>query len=245
MSDDDLFERLLRLVGEVGPDHRIPSERDLAEQWGCSRTALRDRLRMLEAMGALERKGAGGTYTRVMKPGDVAMALQTGLHASALSSAAAFQSVRIALEREAARLAAIGGKPVPIAHVEEAVLKMETATHPDELYAADMDFHRALFQASGDAALIFLSEAVGDLIARSVTERRARMQTLSSDKEVLRTLHRNILDALKSRNSTAAMQAIDEHFARVDRANDLHALVPSHGAKPEPEARHSPEGVGT
>jgi GntR family transcriptional repressor for pyruvate dehydrogenase complex len=242
VTDDDLFDRLLSLVGEVGPDQRIPSERDLAEQWGCSRTALRDRLRKLEAMGALERKGAGGTYTRVMKPGDVAMVLQTGLHASALSSPAAFQSVRVALEREAARIAAIWGKPVPIAHVEEAVLRMESATHPDELYAADMDFHRALFQASGDAGLIFLSEAVGDLIARSVTERRARMQTLSSDAEVLRTLHRNILDALKSRSPTAAMQAMDEHFARVDRASELQALVLSRGV--EPDNRLNPEGIG-
>ena len=221
MSDDNLLDRLLELVDEVGPDQRIPSERDLAERWGCSRTALRDRLRMLEAMGALERKGAGGTYTRVMKPQDVAVALRTGLHASALSSATAFQSVRVALEREAARLAATAGKPVPIAHVEEAVMRMEAATDPDELYAADLEFHKALFQASGDAALIFLSEAVGDLIAQSVTERRARMRTLSSDAEVLRSLHRNILDALKSGSPGEAMNAMDEHFARIDRAGEL------------------------
>lgn len=221
MSDDLLLGRLLDLVAEVGPDQRIPPERELAERWGCSRPALRDRLRILEAMGALERKGSGGTYTRVMTPRDVSVALKTGLHASALSSAAAFQSVRVALEREAARLAAAVGKPVPIAHVEEAVLRMEAATDPDDLYAADLEFHKALFRASGDAALIFLSEAVGDLVAQSVTERRARMRKLSADTEVLRSLHRNILEALKSGSPSDAMDAMDEHFARIDRAVDL------------------------
>ena len=100
-------------------------------------------------------------------------------------------------------------------------MRMEAATDPDELYAADLEFHKALFQASGDAALIFLSEAVGDLIAQSVTERRARMRTLSSDAEVLRSLHRNILDALKSGSPGEAMNAMDEHFARIDRAGEL------------------------
>jgi len=124
--------------------------------------------------------------------------------------------VRVALEREAARLAAQHRRPVAIAHVEEAVMRMEDAPTAQQMYEADVDFHRALFQASGNAGLIFLSEAVGDLIAQSVTERRGRMQKLSEDKEEMRVLHRNILEAVQSGDSEAAMHSIDNHFDRLD-----------------------------
>lgn len=216
MVDDDLLQKLLDLIQEAGPGQRIPSERELVKRWGTSRSALRNRLRVLEAMGALERRGAAGTYTQVMKPQHVAAALQTGLHASILGSPSSFQSVRVALEREAARLAAQHRRPVAIAHAEEALMRMEDASTAQQMYEADVDFHRALFQASGNAGLIFLSEAVGDLIARSVTERRGRMQKLSEDKEEMRTLHRNILEAVNSGNPEAAMNSIDNHFDRLD-----------------------------
>lgn len=216
MEQDDLLKKLQDLLQEAGPGQRIPSERQLAEQWEVSRTALRHRLRMLEAMGALERRGSAGTFTHIMEPHNVAVALQTGLRASALGSASAFESVRVALERQAARLAALKRRPVAMAHVEEAVLRMEAADSAEQLYEADIDFHRSLFHASGDGALIFLSEAVSDLIARSVTERRTRMRKLATDREEMCTVHRNILEAINTGNPTTAMGAVDDHFDRIN-----------------------------
>lgn len=215
-NEDDLLRKLRDLLQEAGPGQRIPSERELAQRWGTSRTALRHRLRMLEAMGALQRRGAAGTFTHVMQPHDVAIALQTGLQASALGSAESFQFVRVGLERQAARLAAQKRRPVDIAHVENAVLRMEAADSGQEMYEADLDFHRSLFKASGDAALIFFSEAVGDLIARSVTERRARMEKLEHDRDEMCSLHRKILDAINDQDPAAAMNAMDNHFDRID-----------------------------
>lgn len=214
--EDNLLVKLLNLVEDAGPDQRIPSERELVVQWGTSRTALRHRLRMLEAMGALERRGAAGTYTRTVKPQDVAAALKIGLHSSALSSASAFQPVRVALERQAVKMAAEDFKPIPVAHAEDAVMRMEKSTTPDDLYAADLDFHHAIFQASGDPSLIFFSSAVGDLIADSVSSRRSRMLRLANDVDEMRVLHRAILEAVKAKDPAAAMAAMDSHFDRID-----------------------------
>lgn len=222
MSTDALLEKLLELLQEVGPDGRIPSERELSETWGISRTALRSRLRMLESVGALERRGAAGSFVRVMAPSDVAVALTIGLTGSVLASPRSFEPVRVALERQAAKQATEQMSPVPIAHVEEAVLRMESTSDPEELHQADLDFHRALLAASGDPALIFFSEAVADLIAASVTERRARMAQLTSDLDGIRAIHRNILEAMKSRDPRAAMAAVDDHF---DSINRIRALI--------------------
>jgi DNA-binding FadR family transcriptional regulator len=213
---DELLSKVLALIEEVGPGGRIAPERELSERLHASRTALRSRLRMLEAVGALERRGSAGTFARTMAPGDVADALRIGLAASPLASGEAFQSVRVALERQAAKQAAEQIHPVPLAYAEEAVMRMERSEEPEELYEADLDFHRHLFQASGDKALIFFAEAVSDLLAASVTARRERMRALSSDVEEMRTLHRGILDAIKQRDPEAAMTAVDRHFDRID-----------------------------
>jgi len=213
---DELLNKLLVLIEEVGPGGRIPPERELSELLRASRTALRSRLRMLEAVGALERRGSAGTYARTMAPGDVADALRLGLAASPLASGESFQSVRVALERQAAKQAAEQAHPVPVAYAEEAVMRMERSVDPEELYEADLDFHRYLFQASGDKALIFFSDAVGDLLAASVTARRERMRALSSDVEEMRTLHRDILDAIKRQDAAEAMKAVDRHFDHID-----------------------------
>ena len=145
------------------------------------------------------------------------MARTIGLSGSALSSPRSFQSVRIALERQAAKQAAENVSPVAVAYVEEAVIRMESTTDPNELYQADLEFHRALFAASGEPALVFFSEAVADLIAASVTERRRRMSQLSSDVAEMRALHRNIITAVKSRDPNGAMEAMNEHFDSIDR----------------------------
>lgn len=213
---DPLLTALLQIVEDTGPGGRIPPERELAELVGASRTAVRSRLRELESAGALERRGSAGTFARTMAPRDVAEALRLGLSASPLGKGEAFQTIRVALERQAAKMAATRQSPVPIAYAEEAVLQMESTTDATHLYEADLAFHRSLFRASGDDALIFFSEAIGDLLTASVVLRRQRMMALESDIEEMRMLHRSILEAVKSGDANASMAAMDRHFEHID-----------------------------
>lgn len=216
MGQDELLERLLAFISELGPDQRIPAERQLGDEWGVSRGALRHRLRLLEAMGVLERRGSAGTFTKTLQPSDVATILRVGLNASELADPASFRPIRAALEIEASLLAARNAAPVPVAYIEEAVLAMEAADDLQTMYEADLDFHRALFKACGDPGLQFFYAALQDLVVKSVSERRIRMYTLAADVELMRTLHRNILVAIQSHDEDAAVAAMRDHFDRID-----------------------------
>lgn len=222
---DSLLTALLRLIETVGPGGRIPPERELASVVGASRTAIRSRLRQLESAGALERRGSAGTYARTMMPSDVAQALRLGLSASPLASGEAFQSIRVALERQAAKTAAENVNPIALTDAEEAVLTMERTTDPGELSEADLAFHRSLFHASGDAALIFFSEAISDLLTASVTARRKKMSTLATDIDEMRTLHRAVLEAVIAGDAPGAMAAMDRHFERLDKFTMVESLA--------------------
>ncbi|MFI6628637.1 GntR family transcriptional regulator [Nonomuraea fuscirosea] len=94
------------MIRELGKGARMPPERELAERLGVSRGALRDRLRLLEGFGVLSRRQGSGTYVRRLAPEGLEFALDLALSASHLSIES-LHSVRVALERQAARKAAL------------------------------------------------------------------------------------------------------------------------------------------
>jgi DNA-binding GntR family transcriptional regulator len=72
-SFDDVVEQVRRSIadGDIGAGERLPSERELAEQFGVSRATLREALRALEALGLLEiRLGAHGGAYALEQPDD-------------------------------------------------------------------------------------------------------------------------------------------------------------------------------
>ena len=61
---EEIVEQLKRYFkyGDLKPGERLPSERDLAEMFNCSRVSVRQALTILEAQGLVVRKVGGGTY---------------------------------------------------------------------------------------------------------------------------------------------------------------------------------------
>ncbi len=61
---DPIVQKLAQLIQGVGPDRRLPSEREMSISLGVSRVALRDRLQGFEILGILERRQGSGTFVR-------------------------------------------------------------------------------------------------------------------------------------------------------------------------------------
>ncbi len=216
---DPTSDTLVRLLQEAGIGGRLPSERELAERLNVSRTLLRDRLGLLESLGVLRRRSGAGTYVQNLDPSRLGQALNIGL-ALSHHTTDSLQSVRIALERQAAKEAAIRQDHVDIAYMHKALDTIEANRNSADVEQADFDFHAALLHASGNASMIFFAEALTVVLRRAFAERRHLVETIQGHQAMMSRIHRRILEAVLSRDQFAAMAAVDAHFTEFQAALD-------------------------
>jgi GntR family transcriptional repressor for pyruvate dehydrogenase complex len=155
-------------TGELRPGDRLPAEPALAEEFGVSRSVLREALKALELSGDVEvRRGYGGG-TFIAPPRTVEE------HAPVASSLAITPAqlldVRLTLEPAAARLAADGADPKARA-LREAVNDMEMLdTRPARVLQADAEFHLAVAAATGNPVFSSVLGGLRPVFYRALNE---------------------------------------------------------------------------
>lgn len=211
-AEDALSTALSQLIRRLAPGDRLPAERDLAVRLGVSRTALRDRLGVLEGLGMLRRRTGSGTYVSALRPATVGLALNLAISSSQIPLNH-LESVRIALERQAAAEAARHREPA-VAELVRSVEEMSTAPDLTGILRADQDFHRALLRASQNPSLEFFADALSGLLAEDLTARARRFDASSSTaaRELLVGRHAAIHEAIGRGDPLEAMRTVDRHF---------------------------------
>jgi len=219
-ADDPVSASLARLIQQMRPGERLPSERDLAVQLDVSRTALRDRLGMLEGLGVLRRRAGAGTYVETLRPDALSVALNLAISSSHLPLES-LESVRIALERQAAAEAARRADPVLIAYMKRAIDTMAATEQRADVLAADRAFHQSLLRAAGNPSLTFFADALSSVLTQDLAERseRLRAEPLSTSRQALLVDHHTrIYDAIMAGDPEAAMRAVDGHFDAINHS---------------------------
>lgn len=151
---DELRRRIAE--GEYAVGALLPTEAELAAEFEVSRNSLREAIRSLVHAGLLGARAGYGTF--VVAASDVAPALARRLDHDRAEDVA---EVRLLLEREGARLAALrAGEPERRAILDALAARAAAETAP-EYAAADVRFHRAVQDASGNALLAELYRGVG------------------------------------------------------------------------------------
>jgi GntR family transcriptional regulator, transcriptional repressor for pyruvate dehydrogenase complex len=210
------------LSGRFRPGDRLPTERELAQQFGVSRVTVRDALRALEAGGLVRVKvgGQGGPY--VAEP-DIALlsdSLSTHLQLRG-TSFHELAEARLALETTAARLAAERATPADLAALEAVV---EGPNGPDGGPAAtSLDFHTALVTAAHNGALLAMFMATRALIQDAFDTLHASQPDMAI---AARTAHGQLYRAIARRDAETAVRIMREHLyefaARAERAQTNH-----------------------
>lgn len=189
----DVAEQIEQLIhsGQLSPGDRLPSERELAEQFGLSRMTVRDGLRMLEANGLIEIKvGAnGGAFVREPNFAPLNHSLSSLLKfkkATILELAEARKIIETATAELAAQRATAEDLEALRSAVETARQAYESG---DSTYSPQhsVDFHAALAKAAKNHVL--------DLTVNS-----------------FRTLFYEVLEQLLP-TSDMAQRAITDHWA--------------------------------
>ncbi|MFD5320337.1 FadR/GntR family transcriptional regulator [Streptomyces sp. NPDC127098] len=207
-----------RVVDELGrrivgggwePGRPLPVEDALATEIGVSRGALREAVKALAAKGMLQVRPRTGT--RVLPPEqwnhldrDVLRWQQEGDSAAMLRDTGELRRI---VEPEAARLAAARARPAEVRALTDALAAMEeAATRPGRAgyVEADIAFHRALLDASGNRLLGSLGRAIDIALQHSF----AVSTRTPGAVEASLPAHRAIVAAVAGGDAEAAAAAV-------------------------------------
>ena len=155
---EQIADQLRRRIadGEFPVGSLIPTETELAQELGVSRNSVREALRSLVHVGLLGARAGYGTF--VLATNEVAPTLARRLDHERAADVA---EVRLLLEREGARLAALRRTPEQIVRLEAALATRTEQIGRPGYEEADIEFHRVLLEASGNALLAELYRGVG------------------------------------------------------------------------------------
>jgi GntR family transcriptional repressor for pyruvate dehydrogenase complex len=209
-------QRLLEAIRErqLAPGSRIPSERDLGEQFGVSRTVIREAVRHLAAKGVLDTSGTG-VRVATMDHGTVAESLELFLTARGPIDPQKISEVRETLELATTQLAAQRASDDDLAAITtscESMAGTEGKAEPAAL--ADVAFHRTIAAAAGNELYLVLIDSLADVM---IHIRRATLGDPERGRIALEQ-HRRIAEALAHRDEEAAVEAMRYHLT-----DSLHA----------------------
>lgn len=205
----DQIERLI-VAGNLKVGDQLPAERELAEQFAVSRTAVREAIKALREKGLVEIRLGRGTFVTNGASGAVRRSL--GLLLRDETGFANLVEVREILEPEIAALAATRVTEENIAAMQEAVETMDTALdNADVFVEADLDFHLALAEATQNPVIPSLVDSIVDLL------RVQRRRTGNVEGGLARGQyhHKKILEAVIQRDPVSARLAMQAHLVQV------------------------------
>jgi GntR family transcriptional regulator, transcriptional repressor for pyruvate dehydrogenase complex len=203
-------------AGQLKVGDRLPAERDLAAALGVSRSAVREAIRMLEAMGTVvQGTGSGPDAGTVLAaaPGD-ALTHLVSLHVMLASIGTAdVVRVRIALERESTRLAAKHARAADHAAMLEQVAAMaDPAIGPGEFNDRDTAFHLAIAEASGNVLLAQLTTALRTAMRPTLLRALQAGPDFPAVAARLAAEHRAILEAIRDGDGELAAARVEAHI---------------------------------
>jgi GntR family transcriptional repressor for pyruvate dehydrogenase complex len=202
------------LSEQLQPGDRLPSERELGEQFGVSRTVVREAVRALVAKGLIEVRSGSGLRVAAVDASAVRESMSLYIQGSSNLDYPKVHEVRAMLEVQMAGLAAERRSKADIERLAEACGRMEAASKDVELAArADVEFHREIAKATHNDLYLVMLDAIGDALVeirrRNLTRPPAMKNTLAD--------HRRILDAIAGGASRKARDAMREHLDHVER----------------------------
>lgn len=196
----------------------LPSQRDLAEQLGVSRTSLREALSTLQGLGLVVAHPGKGMY--VTEAPEAPKPVTSWQFAETHALTDVYQ-LRFALEGFAARLAALVVEPDDVHALKANLQQLENSIAADDFVQAgrlDFEFHLHIVTISGNQSIAEVLRGSAEVMQESQRlpfyKRSARHATCEE--------HAAIIDSLVSGRPELAQQAMATHIVQAAQRAGVH-----------------------
>jgi len=213
-----LYEQIVQqieesiLKGELAEGSQLPAERDLAKQFGVSRTAVREAIKALQEKGLVDAFPGRGTFVTNGTPDSMRRSLDRLIKSDEPEGRAHLVEFREILEPEIAALAAVRATDQDLAEMRDAVSVMDQARQDSDAFIeADLDFHLALAEAAGNPIVLSLIDSIVGLLR----DQRLQIFRIGGGPERGQHHHRRILEAVARHDPQAARAAMQAHLTQV------------------------------
>ena len=203
------------ISGRIKPGERLPTEPALASSFGVSRTVVREAIARLRSEGIVRSKQGAGVFVVDGSP-QPTLRIDRELLRDREHFKYLFE-LRAMLEINTAGLAAERRDEASIAAIEAALQHLQSVPGSDPAsFDADLDFHSAIAQATGNTFIAAFIRFISSQIRESIAATRRHTDPEKSARTTYAE-HSAVLDAIRAGNPAAAKRAMRNHIA--------HALV--------------------
>jgi GntR family transcriptional repressor for pyruvate dehydrogenase complex len=205
--------------GRIAPGDALPSEGEIAREFGVSKPIAREALRQLAGAGLIRTQQ--GKVARAMALNGEPLDRFYGYAVrSSLKRLREANEMRLAVEIGVARIAARRRAPIGLAGMAKAVAAMQAALlEPEGFTQADIDFHHGMALATGNTMIRVQMEGLRS-IQREVSELfSSRSERTEADWRATIQRHADILAAIEAGDETRVEEMIVRHYAAADIAS--------------------------
>jgi len=204
--------------GTWGPGSRLPTERELEEEFGVARNTLRKGLKRMEDDGKIVRHVGRGSFVAEAREAEPNSDAQNLLNRVIGSSPAEVMEVRLVLEPWAASLAATRATVGDIAQMRHCLASAEAAADVPEFEIWDGKLHECIIASAKNELLAGLYEAIN--MARHQPEwMKLKQRTVTPERRATyQAQHSEIVEAFGERDAERTAELIRAHLLAVRMA---------------------------
>jgi DNA-binding FadR family transcriptional regulator len=201
--------------GAYGYREQLPTERQLAVNYGASRTTIRKALTWLEDQKLVERRAGSGTYANYERA-------MSDLDIAERTSPLELIEVRAAIEPQMARLAVLHATSRDVAKLQELLSALEAAAQasdPERYSAVDEQFHLAVATCTSNPLLVWLYQQINVVRTHALwAEMRQKILTVET-MHIYNEQHAGVVRAIQIRDAAGAAETMARHMEKA--RNDL------------------------
>lgn len=207
LSDSVLSKIESMITGKLNPGDRIPTEKELSEQFLVGRSTIRESMKALVAKGLVERTTEGTFVSEsvnkcLVQPLSLLVNMEIGNVADLLELRRIFElgTIRIAAERIT--------KPALDELRRLNWQLQEPGAQPATMQERDIEFHSVIARATGNKLLEEMLYAIRKVISKNVEN----LEVPAANIDDMCRRHQDLIEALEERDAEAAHAVLVDYF---------------------------------